>query len=55
MLLYYFASNALPAVPNGFWLTNTSFMPYCSPYFGRRNAGKYFGLDALMGKKAAAQ
>ncbi len=55
MLLYYFASNALPAVPNGFLVDEHIIYALLLAIFFATNAGKYFGLDSLCGKKAALE
>jgi thiosulfate dehydrogenase [quinone] large subunit len=51
MLLYYFASNALPAVPNGFLVDEHIVYALLLIIFFAADAGKYFGLDSLFNKK----
>ena len=51
MALYYFASNALPAVPNGFLVDEHVIYALLLVIFFYANAGKHFGLDALIGRQ----
>ncbi len=53
MLLYYLASNAFPAVPNGFLVDEHVIYALMLVVFFYANAGKHFGLDALIGKEKA--
>lgn len=50
MLLYYFAGNAFPSVPNGFIVDDHIIYAVILILFFVINAGKYFGLDGILKK-----
>ncbi len=50
MLLYYFASNSLPFVPNGFLVDDHIIYAAALAVMFYLNAGRYYGLDGLNGK-----
>ena len=54
MLLYYFASNALPAVSNGFLVDEHIVYASLLVIFFAADAGQYYGLDKLFQKKNIA-
>ncbi|MCL4437466.1 DoxX family membrane protein [Patescibacteria group bacterium] len=50
MALYYFASNAFPAVPNGFIVDDHVIYAIILVFFCVVNAGYYYGLDSIASK-----
>lgn len=51
MLLYYFASNSLPFVPNGFIVDEHIVYIAVLITMFYLNAGRYYGIDGLNAKK----
>jgi len=53
MVLYYFAGNAFPFVPNGFIVDQHIILVLMLVFFFVTGAGHYFGLDAKFNKNAS--
>ncbi len=50
MILYYFASNAFPAVPNGFIVDDHIIYALILVFFAAVGAGRHYGLDSILSK-----
>ncbi|MCL5733672.1 MAG: DoxX family protein [Patescibacteria group bacterium] len=53
MLLYYFASNALPSVSEGFIVDDHIIYALILIFFAAINAGYYYGLDSVLSKTSS--